>query len=294
MNTVFCGKMEAENHREVCMEVVLLVRDAFGDLLSLCHTWDEAEVEVSHWKTEGMEAVVNRGVIHDAEVFSHRRTSAFPDVYEIRNASGESFLCRAMNEASALIEACFSGFNANAILWIRKYDEEVLWEHHSVAPGEETRELTQPARNILRRLNENNKELCALALEYVNDVEDEEELLELEISMNTPVGNPFAEDCPQPGKHYIPVERQTAEGIRQNARCVWYDWLFLESTDPSDRILKWMAEGKKSTDVTDTLVRTFLLQCWGGYECRYPYALYRGIMDRSFEDDCKTYRNVFF
>ncbi len=274
------------------MEVVLLIKDAFGELLSLCDTLEEAEEMVDRWKEAGIEANASRGVIHESGILDYSKNVMLLDVYEVSGASGECFYCRAHGISDALVEACIVWSDRFEPLRVRVYDAEDLMEREAVPHGEETYELTQLTRNILRRLSYDNRDLCALAIEYTNELETEEELLDLEISMHTyreennltrPVGQ---------GMKYIPVEEQTAEGIRQIARNVWYDWMFFESTDPSPAIFAWIKEGRTSADVTDTLVRTFMLQRWGGYECRYPYALYRGIMNRTFDSYCEKYAEI--
>ena len=142
---------------------------------------------------------------------------------------------------------------------------------------------------ILGFAGEGNGELCAHAVYYSMGIESAAELKRTELDCNS-VGELQRYPC------YRNFDELTAEGIRERCSYVWKEWLFFESTGATPRFMRMHSVTASSRDVWETLFWTFIYEVWGGYDCQYPFLLYKGLKERRFDRflcELEKVRNLF-
>ncbi|MBR2459656.1 MAG: hypothetical protein IKB34_00280 [Clostridia bacterium] len=132
------------------------------------------------------------------------------------------------------------------------------------------------SEQILGLACDGNRELCALAVGYVNGFSSLEDLKRFEIDCNSygDVTHPCADR----------FSELTSELVRKESSHIWSNWMLLEGEKLS--IIRMYDTAGKAEEVWEALFWTFFFEAWGGYDSKYPYLLYIGLRDGRLAPFC--------
>ena len=224
--------------------------------------------------------------VQECSIMRHKENYEYWSVFHVSSSSGNNLFIRAYCFSDAIVEYCLKhGLNGELI--IREYDDEFKEDNEGTLGN--LFKVGSLSKKLLENLTDKNKDWCSYAIEVMNRIDSEEELIEYEKLSHTysetdeKILNSIYEEY---GNYHKGFDTLTAEQIKNRCSYVWRSYLFLESMDIDFDGMCFIGRIQKNKNLTvnETLFWTFFFEGWGGYDCQYPYQFYKKFLSDDFEE----------
>ena len=195
----------------------------------------------------------------------------FLDLYKVIFADGCSAWIRARSFGEAVVDAALMSKVKACEVGIKEVVEYSIsqTDYNRLCDVEGERyTVYSPAQRLLSALNVKNRDFCALLLDAISHIKNDDELYRLDTRR----------------AHYFKgVEDLSSKEIEEVFLC-WNSWGFFEQLDLSMQQNRILYGVKKLGDPKITLFWSYALCAWGSCQCAMEYELYKRLMDGSFDE----------
>ena len=264
-----------------------LLFDPQGQLCGVFESADAArEVQKNHPHLLSVQEECRESTVIDCKRFYD-----LWDLYRVELQNGEHMLFYAPGLGAAAVDALLirAACGAPNCEIRRIFEYRIARKNYGNVMQIPTKEypLYPPAQRLLTHLCEDNKDLCAHALELINGFRTEEEIWEQELLCNTTTteigpGSAFV-------ANYQGIQSLNSSQLKRRS-ILRFDYFYTEEQDMNLRQMNLLYGCRDLEDGEAALFWSFIFELWGGYDCNFPYALYRGILNNSFARFYEDYR----
>ncbi len=190
-------------------------------------------------------------------------------LYEVCFSDFTSVCVIAFDFSDALVTALLHRDLREVPLFIYEYDLFDLKERGKSAVT--TYKIDDRLNRLLSVLNEENRDLVAHVIPYVNGV-SEQALKRSEME--------YVESKGGVGKTGLDL---SADEIRKLCSYIWSNHILFEATGADTSVYSLHRKQEKPDDPLSALLWTYIFEQWAHYDCRLPYTLYRLLIDGGFD-----------